>query len=334
MTTVIKIDDLYKAFGKNEVLRGVKLEIESGEIFGIIGMSGSGKTTLLNLLVGFMQPDRGDVLFKLEHLLEFKEDNASFRSVFKNINDVKKIFGFAAQKPSYYTKLTPQENLDYFGKLYDLSKDVRRTNAEILLNLMAIYDSKNVLAQNLSGGMGKRLDIACALIHDPKVLILDEPTSDLDPLLRKQMWNLIRKINNKGTTIVLASHFVDEIDHLCDRVGVLFDGRIVKVGTPDQLKDFYTKDEEIHLETSPGRYDIITNLLKANQKKLEIKRVINKGHKLVIYAARAENVLHFILHSIEKMGESLLDVYVNKPSLEEAFESLVVSKRKEGGGQR
>ncbi|RMF05422.1 ABC transporter ATP-binding protein [Candidatus Woesearchaeota archaeon] len=326
---VIRFQNVAKSFGHKTVLKDVTFEVRSGEVFGIIGMSGSGKTTLLNTLIGFLQPDYGDIRFRLEHLLEFEEDEETqYRSVFKNLDDVKRTFGFAAQTPSFYENLTPVENLEYFGRMYGLSKDVRKTNADILLHLMRLQSSKNVLAKNLSGGMQKRLDIACALIHDPKVLILDEPTADLDPLLRREMWELIKKINNKGTTILMASHFLDEIESLCDRVGILFDGVILKSGTPDELKNVYTHDEEIHIQTSPGRYDLLINYLKAQQKKLNITRIINKGHKLVIYTLSAEKVLHFLLHGIEKLDESLLDVYVNKPSLEEAFESLIKESRK------
>ena len=326
---VIRVQNVAKNYRRNEVLKDIDFNVHSGEIYGIIGMSGSGKTTLLNTLIGFIEPDYGDIMFKLEHLLEFKDnEETQFRSVFKNLNDVKRTFGFAAQTPSFYENLTTAENLEYFGRMYGLSRDVRRTNAEILIKLMRLEDSTDVKAQNLSGGMQKRMDIACALIHDPKVLILDEPTADLDPLLRREMWELIKKINNKGTTILMASHFLDEIESLCDRVGILLDGKIVKSGTPDELKNFYTKDEEIHVQTSPGRYDVLINKLHGQEKKLNINRIINKGHKLVIYSLEAEQVLHYLLHIIEKTDESLLDVYVNKPSLEEAFESLIKESRK------
>lgn len=329
-SVVIRFKNVAKRFKSKEVLKDITFDVKSGEIYGIIGMSGSGKTTLLNILIGFLEPDYGDIKFKLEHLLEFKEnEEAQFRSVFKNITDVKRTFGFAAQTPSFYENLTLTENLEYFGRMYGLSSDVRKTNAEILLKLMRLEDSRNVLAKNLSGGMQKRLDIACALVHDPKVLILDEPTADLDPLLRREMWDLIRKINNKGTTIMMASHFLDEIENLCDTVGILLDGEIIKSGTPDQLKNFYTQDEEIHIQCSPGRYDLLIGRLHGQEKKLNINRIINKGHKLVIYTLNAESVLHYLLHIIEKTDESLLDVYVNKPSLEEAFESLIKQSRKE-----
>ena len=324
---VIKLNDVTKRFGKKTVLDRVNLEIRSGEIFGIIGLSGSGKTTLLNTMIGFLEPEGGDVLFKLEHLLEYQDGKASYRSVFRNESDVKKLFGFAAQTPSFYTKLTALENLDYFGNLYSLSKDIRKTNSDILLQLMGLHDAKDLPGGNLSGGMQKRLDIACALIHDPRVLILDEPTADLDPLLRKQMWRLIKQINEKGTSIVLSSHFLDELELLCDRVGILYGGKIIMAGTPEEVKNFYSKEEEIRLETSPGRYNKIIAALKKETKQLAIKKMAIEDNKLLIYTQRAEKSLHQVLHILEDLEELLIDVVVEKPSLKEVLEKLIESRK-------
>jgi len=324
---IIKLKDITKRFGKKTILDKVNLEIRSGEIFGIIGLSGSGKTTMLNTMIGFLEPEGGDALFKLEHLLDYKDDKISYRSVYKNENDVKRLFGFAAQSPSFYSKLTAIENLDYFGNLYTLSKDVRKTNSEILLQLMGLYESRDLPAGKLSGGMMKRLDIACALIHDPKVLILDEPTADLDPLLRKQMWRLIKQINEKGTTIVLSSHFLDELELLCDRVGILYDGTIIMAGTPEEVKNHYSKEEEIRLETSPGRYNKIINSLKKETKQLGIKKMAIEDNKLIIYTQKAESSLHQVLHILEDLDELLIDVVVEKPTLKEVLEKLVQDKK-------
>lgn len=321
---IIRLKDVVKQYGNNLVLDHLNLDIFSGEIFGIIGASGSGKTTLLSTLIGFLKVDSGDVLFKQEHLLDFYDSQEPFRSVFKKQDDVKRIFGFASQQPSFYSKLTVFENLDYFGTLYGLSKMDRLTNAKTLINLMGLKSAENFLAENLSGGMQKRLDIACSLIHDPKILILDEPTADLDPFLRKHFWKLIKKINQKGTTIILASHNLNELEVLCNRVAILNQSKIASVGTPDQLKDQYSKDEEIHLDSFPGHYDKIIESLKDDN----ISKMENKGTELVIYTGQAEKVLHKLLHVIEKNNESLIDVRLSKPSLDEVFLHLAKNSRR------
>jgi ABC-2 type transport system ATP-binding protein len=315
---IIRMKDVSKKFGKRLILDKINLEIKSGDIYGIIGQSGSGKTTMLNTLIGFITPDAGDVLFRQEHLLTYGEDETQFKSIFKKSNEVKKTFGFAAQDPSFYKELSVKENLDYFGSLYSMGRDAIKANTNTLLKLMDLSDSADKLGKNLSGGMQKRLDLACALIHDPKVLILDEPTADLDPHLRKQMWNLLKNINSKGTTIILASHFLSEIESLCNRVGILHKGRIYQEGTPDELKAIYSKNEEIHLESTPGNYDKIIKKIKD----LDISKIVNKGDKLVIYAPRAEKVLHQVLHCIDDLDERLINLTVMKPTLGEVFETL------------
>lgn len=320
--SIIQVKNVSKRFGKETILKQADFQITSGEIFGIIGLSGSGKTTLLNTMIGFLRPEVGDVRFKLEHLLNFSDDTQQYRSVYNNQMDVKKIFGFAAQAPSVYTQLNCVENLDYFGRLYGLSKDIRETNIDILLKLMEIYESRYIPAGNLSGGMMKRLDIACALIHDPKILILDEPTADLDPLLRKQMWKLIRQINEKGTTIILSSHFLDELEHLCDRVGILYGSKVMSTGTPNEIKRLYSKEQEIRLETTPGSYDEILKKLEKH-KDVSINSTKKEGNKLIIYTSKAERQLHHILHIVEEMDDILIDVTLEDPSLREVLERIV-----------
>ena len=325
--SVVRVRNLSKSFGNKIVLRNINIEIFSGEILGLIGMSGHGKTTFLNTLIGFLRPEIGDVEFKLEHLLDYENATDQFRSVYYSHDEAKHIFGFAAQNPSFYSELTVEENLDYFGAMYGLSKDIRRTNTKILLNLIGIYNSRQVKARNLSGGMQKRLDIACALIHDPKILILDEPTADLDPVLRKQMWNIIKKINEKGTTILMASHFLDEVEAFCDRIAVLRKGEMIHIGSPDELKDTISKDEEIILQTYPGNYPYLIRHL--GGRKLGVDKVVNDGQKVTIYTRRAEGVLHRILHVIEHSKETLVSVNVKKPSLDEIFEEFYRQGRKE-----
>lgn len=318
--SVVRVRKLSKSFGKKIVLKNINMEIYSGEILGLIGMSGHGKTTFLNTLIGFLRPDTGDVEFKLEHLLDYENASDQFRSVYYTHDEAKRIFGFAAQVPSFYLDLSVEENLDYFGALYGLSKDIRRTNTKILLNLIGIYNSRKVIARNLSGGMKKRLDIACALIHDPKILILDEPTADLDPVLRKQMWTIIKKINQKGTTILMASHFLDEVENFCDRIAVIRRGEMIHVGTPDQLKENISNSEEIVLQTYPGNYPYLLRHL--GGQKLGIEKIVNEGEKLRIYTTKAESVLHRVLSVISRSKETLVEVNVKKPSLDEVFEEF------------
>lgn len=315
---IIRFENVNKKYRGKGILTDINLDIKSKEIFGIIGLSGSGKTTLLNLLIGFIKPDSGDVLFHSEHLLEYGQKD-TFRSVFNKAKEVRKTFGFASQYPSFYEDLTVKENLFYFGSLYNLPKDTLVTNTRAILHLMELYDAKDTKAANLSGGMARRLDIGCALIHDPKVLILDEPTSDLDSQLRKHIWHLLRKINAKGTTIILSSHHLEDLEFSCDKVAIIHESKIVNSGSPDELKNSYTKEVEIQVETVSGKYSDIINSTKSlvtDDKTLII------DHKLKLYTSKVEDTLYKILHKIVETDDVLIDLMVSKPSLVEVFESL------------
>jgi len=322
--TILKVENVTKTFGKTEVLRGISLDIRGGEIFGIIGSSGAGKSTLLNTLIGFLAPTHGQILFSNPHLLDFSNaGEESFRNVLEYPKEIKKLFGFAAQKPSVYGKLTLLENLDLFGAMYNLSADARETNSKILLKLMGLWDSRDNLAERLSGGMIKRLDIACALIHDPKILILDEPTADLDPYLRKQMWYLIRKINSKGTTIILSSHFLDELEELCDRIGIIHQGKMENYGTPTELKKLYKTGEEVHLATVQGKYGPLEEHLEKLRAKLKILDVTNMGHELIIKTHKPVEVVKELVIALKDIDDEILDLRMSKPSLNQVFENII-----------
>jgi len=313
MDVALKLVDVKKNFGKKKtVFQNVNLEIKQGEIFGIIGMSGSGKTTFLNTLIGFYAPDEGDVLFYSKYDQEYK-------SVFKNLQEVRRTFGFAAQVPSLYPKLTVRENLNYFGILHKIPKPVRKNNIKVLLDITELSDSENELVQNLSEGMKKRLSIACSLIHNPSVLLLDEPTADLDPLLRKEVWRLIERVHKRGTTIVLASHFLDEIESICHRVAIIHNKEIIPPEKISTLMAELKHLQEILIRTEPGNYHRIAKYLSSIRR---IKRFAVKGRHLSIKTEDAEKLLPSILSVCRRLRESVVEVRLIKSNLEELFEEV------------
>jgi ABC-2 type transport system ATP-binding protein len=320
---IIKIENVRKAFNGNVVLDGVSCDIYSNEIFGIIGSSGSGKTTFLHTIIGFLNPDSGDVYYKDDRIVE-SSANSQFRSVFENLDHVKGRFGFASQNPSCYAKLTVFENLDYFGSLYNLSREARLTNINTLLDLVELENARNVRAENLSGGMQRRLDIACSLIHDPSILLLDEPTSDLDPVLAKHIWSLLQKINRRGTTVIVASHHFAEIEAICSRIGIITKGKLMHVGTIHELTGLLAKGQEIHIETYPGNYEKI--LKSINDPNVISKE--NRGNELVLHSTKPDKVLHKLLHSLSEIDEKLMDVSITKFSLNDVFAKVAKKQKK------
>ncbi|HIJ11320.1 TPA: ABC transporter ATP-binding protein, partial [Candidatus Woesearchaeota archaeon] len=292
-------------------------EILAGEIFGIIGTSGSGKSTMLNSLVGFLKVDKGDILFRNSNLLN-ADDAASYRSIYKHQKELKRIYGFASQNPSFYPNLSVGENLKYFGALYNLPKESIASNITYLLNLVGLTQSQHVIAKKLSGGMARRLDIACALIHDPKILFLDEPTADLDPVMGNKIWNLLRIINQRGTTIILASHHIVEIEQLCDRVAIIKDGKIRALGDPEQIKSKNLPKEMIYMKSSPGMYKkIITRIKRACPGTITKAEMKNK--RLEISANTEGCIVPALLSIAKDMNENVLNIESVKPKLDQAF---------------
>lgn len=304
--SLIQVKELGKRFGSNVVLQDVNLDINENEIFGIIGINGSGKTTLLKIIVGFYKPEQGRVFYNNQPL-------------HKMMKQIKHDFGFTTQENSFYPKLTVLENIRYFGSLYGLNKKQIQVNVQRLLSLMDLEDVSNKLAEHLSGGMQRRLDMACSMIHNPKVLILDEPTEDLDPLLRKDIVRLIKKINSLGTTIIITSHILDDIEILCHRIAILHNKKVITMGTIDELRQLYGKKEEIHLETQSANYESII-------RNLNITEFLLEEGKLIVYTPDAEKVLHNMLHIIENENDKLLYVDIRKPSLKEVFASITNKK--------
>ncbi len=323
---VLKVQHLSKSFGRNRVLRRVNLDVGEGEVFGLVGANGSGKTTLLKNIMGYLRPEQGNVKFRYDYFMKKKPDKPLYASVYKNPRLASTLFGFASQEPSFYKKLSVRENLKYFGSLYKLPREALESNTEILMRLMSLKKSENVLAGNLSGGMQRRLDIACALIHDPEILILDEPTADLDPLLREHIWSLVKKINKKGTTILLASHHLSEVETFCSRIAIIQEGRILDVASPTRLKTKYADSQQIRIQTYPGSYSKIAKALRKPSNKVFDIRI--KGSELIIYSDEPQRALHELFHLLDSLREELIDIHVSRPGLDELFLKMTADDKK------
>lgn len=311
---ILKVENISKSFGRINILKDISLDIMPGEILGIIGASGSGKTTLLNSLIGFFRPETGDVKF----YSDTDKNKPEYKSIYNNKYEAKHLYGFAAQHPSFYENLTVRENLEYFGKLYDLDLKILEENIRTLLKIMNLDSSEHVLASNLSGGMERRLDISCALVHNPKVLILDEPTADLDPALRNHIIKMISKINKQGTTVILSSHHLEELETMCNRVAIIKNNKIIAIGNAEELKKKYSKYEEILLKSSPGNYDKVGKLL-FSKFKSTIKGSKEENKELILYCEDPKRHLSNIIKAVESCGETIMNLKFSRPTLDQIF---------------
>ncbi|MBM3232591.1 ABC transporter ATP-binding protein [Candidatus Pacearchaeota archaeon] len=225
---LLEFNGINKRYGNKDVLTALSLKIREGEIFGLIGKSGEGKTTLLKILIGMVKADKGEVYFEGSLL---PEDPMYLR----------RKTGFSTQDNTLFEELNLVENSIYFGSLYGMKKKEIEANMKELLQLVELKGYENLLIKQISGGMKKRANLLVSLIHKPKLLVLDEPTVGLDPIIRNGIWEYIHKINQAGTTILVTSHILEEIEKNCSRIGILNKGDMIAVGTIEQYKASYPK---------------------------------------------------------------------------------------------
>lgn len=216
---VIKVEHIRKAFGSKVVLEDISLEVHKAETFGLLGPSGSGKTTLVRLLTGIDEADSGEV-----HVLGVKVPKLSLLSQ----------IGYMAQSDALYSELSAKENLEFFASLYGLKKEQRNRRIKEVIEIVGLEEHLRKRVDQYSGGMKRRLSLAIALLHEPPLLILDEPTVGIDPVLRMSIWKELRALNERGTTIVLTTHVMDEAEK-CDRLGMIREGRLLAEDTPANL---------------------------------------------------------------------------------------------------
>jgi len=221
MTTIITLDKVNHSFGNEVVLAHVDLKIEQGEIYGLLGPSGSGKTTVVKTIIGALTPSSGKV---------YVEDTKM--PSLKKLNDI----GYMAQADALYEELTARENLDFFAKIYGMDRRTRKKRIDQVLSEVDLFDSKEKVVEHFSGGMKRRLSLAVALLHKPRILILDEPTVGIDPVLRNKIWAQFNEMKANGITLIVTTHVMDEAEK-CDQLGLLRDGKVLANGTPTELKE-------------------------------------------------------------------------------------------------
>lgn len=222
MKTIIKTTDLTKKFGTKTAVDKLNLEVYEGEIFGLLGVNGAGKTTTIRMLTGLSAVTDGDA-----QIMDY--------SVKTNLQEIKKFTNISPQETAVAGNLTVEENLDFIAKIYGMSKEETKNNIEKMFKALELDEVRNQKAKTLSGGWQRRLSIAMALITDPKIIFLDEPTLGLDVLARRELWRVISSLKGK-VTIILTTHYLDEVEALCDRIAIMAKGKLKALGTAEELK--------------------------------------------------------------------------------------------------
>ncbi|TLP70651.1 ABC transporter ATP-binding protein [Maribacter sp. ACAM166] len=219
---VIQVEGLTKMFGDFTAVNAITFEVEKGEIFGFLGANGAGKTTAMKMLIGISKPTSG-------------EANVAGFDVFTHAEDIKKNIGYMSQKFALYDDLTVKENITFFGGIYGLSRKIIKEKSDVLIAELGLEKVANQLVGSLPLGWKQKLSFSVSLLHDPKIVFLDEPTGGVDPITRRQFWEMIYKASNQGTTVFVTTHYMDEAEY-CDRVSIMVNGKIEALDTPKKLK--------------------------------------------------------------------------------------------------
>lgn len=314
--SLIKIEGITTTVNGKLILDRTDLTILPGELLGIIGTSGAGKSTLLYTLVGFLEPDAGDVLLTLK--------NQSAQSIIKHPDILKKLTGFSPQKPAIYPKLTVKENIQHFASLYGLRGIEITERTGSVMKFVNLQNDKDTPAQNLLAAQQKRLDIACAIIHQPALLILDEPTADLDTIAAEDVWKLITQIHESGTTIIIATHILEDIERNCTRIAILHDKKIMETGTPTELRNLYARNYTITLETTHQQYQKLTKQLKT----ANVNNITQKDTRLIITTQNPDTIIARLPHMVNQCDDTIAQLSVTKATLKTIFENLVSKTKK------
>lgn len=222
----ISVQNLTKRFGSFTAVDHITFEVDQGEIFGFLGANGAGKTTAMRMLCGLSMPSSGEATV------------AGF-DLYKNAEKIKQNIGYMSQKFSLYEDLTIRENIRFYGGIYGLSNSEIKTKTERLVISLKLEDKINSLVKSLPLGWKQKLSFSVAMIHDPKIVFLDEPTGGVDPITRREFWTMIFEAANRGTTVFVTTHYMDEAEY-CNRVSIMVDGQIAALGSPVELKSKYT----------------------------------------------------------------------------------------------
>lgn len=306
---IVEVKNLVKRYKDVLAVDNVNLVIEEGEIFGLLGPNGAGKTTTISILTGLVKSDSGEIKIFDKHLS-------------KNEMEIKRQFGIVPQDIAVFEDLTAWENLSYFGSLYGLKGSLLKERIEEALEFTGLSDNRKNYPKKFSGGMKRRLNIACAIVHRPKLIILDEPTVGIDPQSRNHILNSIKKLNSMGSTIIYTSHYMEEVDEICSKIVIMDHGRVIAKGTKDELKTLVAVNEKVKIDLSTVNFTLIENLKKI-QGVLECNI---DGNSLTVISKKQNKNLGKIIECVSNADSEIISLNVEKPTLESVFLTLTGRK--------
>lgn len=305
MDTVIEVRSLVKKYKELTAVDNLDLDVKKGEILGLLGPNGSGKSTTINCILSLLKKDAGTVKI-------FGEPMSP------DAYDIKRRIGVVFQDVGVYDELSVYENIDYFCGLYISDKAKRKELVQRAIDLVSLNDFVKFKPKKLSGGLLRRLNIACGIAHRPEIIILDEPTVAVDPQSRNSILEWIKKLNDEGSTIIYTSHYMDEVDFLCDDIVIIDKGKVIAKGTSEELKDMIAMNEKISF-TSKELNDDVINKIKALEHLISYE---NKDGSVKLSFAYGDGYLMNLIKLLDDNGIRYSSLNVEKPSLNDVFLEL------------
>ncbi|MBA7640075.1 Linearmycin resistance ATP-binding protein LnrL [subsurface metagenome] len=302
---IVETHDLTKVFNGRNAVDSLDLEIEECEFFGLLGPNGAGKSTTVAMLSTILRPTRGTVTI------------AGY-DIKRQAKEIRRLIGVVPQEFGLYDELTAAENLAYFGKLHGVEGGKLKVRIEELLRLVQLQDRANDLVKTFSGGMKHRLNLVMGLIHEPKLLFLDEPTTGLDPQARLAVWELIKRFQSEGVTILLTTHYMEEADYLCERVAIMDRGKVIALDSPARLKRSIGKLEVIEVKARKVTKKVLNELRKLKG----VRKAARTTEGLRVLTPAANEVMARVVTLASFAGVQIDSLNVAQPTLEDVFIKL------------
>lgn len=310
---IIEVKNLKKTYANNIALNKISLSITKGEIFGLLGPNGSGKSTLINILSGILAFDEGSC-----KILNYEITNSKYKKI------IQQQLGMVPQDYCLYERLKVKENVDFYGRLYGIPSNEINYRTKNALKRVGLWELKNSFPTTLSGGMKRRLNIACSIVHEPKLIIMDEPTASLDPQSRDYILNTVKELNKIGCTIIYTSHYLEEIEFLCSRASILNKGKIIATGTGTELKKFLPNSSHIKITLKKPSPKLLAHISSSSLNPINLYNgSINNNNVIDINCDSPAIVLDKLLPYLKAKGLIIEDIEIKNVSLDEVFLRLI-----------
>jgi ABC-2 type transport system ATP-binding protein len=306
---MIEVRSISKSFGSIEALRNVSFNISKGEIFGILGPNGAGKSTIVNVLNTLVKPDNGDVII----------DGIN---IYENRDTIKLIMGVVPQEIALYEELTAYENLMFWGGLYDIPKSELKANVSNTLEIVDLSYRKNDRIKTFSGGMKRRINIACSLLHNPKILVLDEPTIGVDPQNRNHIFEVIERLNREGMTIIYTTHYMEEAERFCDTIAIIDVGHIIAQGTLKELREISDSKDLLSIKLADSNSETVSRITAVNK----MFSFDGNSNILHVECENISNDISVIINHIQNSGGVIERIDTQGTNLESIFLKLTGKK--------